>query len=480
MNSFLGLVEAVLPEDVDWLLQVGRERQFISGTLLLEEGQPTAAVHVVLQGLLEVRGATMPGSPVATVGPGALVGDIAFLTGMPATADVRVAENSLLLELPLAALRERVQDNDGFGLRFHAALARLNAERLVETTRRLNAEILRGQSRVDDEDSPMGRLLARIHSFKRAVGALEKELLKRRGEPSAELRAMASGELLGLSIDLVKMLGPDSGLKASIREELSHRTHIELLPWLLLTDVAARMYIKPRGYAGDFLTIQKMYEDEAGGIGHLGPAIDRAFLDQPPVQAVRNRRGLMVEQIKQVFVPDRAVHVASFACGPAREVFDAFEELDQPTNLHVSLVDVDDQAIDFLTESLRGHPRLDKMTLLRSNLVYLALGRERLELPPQDLVYSVGLIDYFSDQFVVKLLDYIHGLLRAGGRVVLGNFHPRNPSRSLMDAVLQWKLIHRDEDDMNRLFRASLFGEDCAEIFYEDAQVNLFAVGVKA
>ena len=128
---------------------------------------------------------------------------------------------------------------------------------------------------------------------------------------------------------------------------------------------------------------------------------------------------------------------------------------------------------------MKDHPRRSQVTLLQSNLVYLALGREQLELPPQDLIYSVGLIDYFDDPFVVKLLNSIYGLLRPGGRVVLGNFHPRNPSKMLMEAVLQWKLIHRDEADMNRLFRASLFGQDCSEIFFEDAQVNLFAVGVK-
>jgi hypothetical protein len=36
------------------------------------------------------------------------------------------------------------------------------------------------------------------------------------------------------------------------------------------------------------------------------------------------------------------------------------------------------------------------------------------------LVYSIGLIDYFSDRFVVSLLDYIHGLLKPGGSAILG------------------------------------------------------------
>ena len=60
--------------------------------------------------------------------------------------------------------------------------------------------------------------------------------------------------------------------------------------------------------------------------------------------------------------------------------------------------------------------------------------------------------DYFGDELAVTLLNWVHDRLRPGGRVILGNFHPRNPTRALMDHVLDWKLVHRDESDLNRLF----------------------------
>ena len=40
---------------------------------------------------------------------------------------------------------------------------------------------------------------------------------------------------------------------------------LELLPYLLLTRSAERIYRKPRGYEGDFLTIEWMYANEPGG-----------------------------------------------------------------------------------------------------------------------------------------------------------------------------------------------------------------------
>jgi len=76
-------------------------------------------------------------------------------------------------------------------------------------------------------------------------------------------------------------------------------------------------------------------------------------------------------------------------------------------------------------------------------------------------------------------LNYVYGLLKEGGKVILGNFHPKNTSKALMDYVIDWKLIHRTEEDMNRLFRESAFSKDCTNIRFEEQGVNLFAECIK-
>ena len=90
------------------------------------------------------------------------------------------------------------------------------------------------------------------------------------------------------------------------------------------------------------------------------------------------------------------------------------------------LVDIDLQALAHAADR-RDHAELqDRISLINANLVYLALGRQKLALNDQDLIYSIGLTDYFNDKFVIKLLNWIHGRLRLGGRVILCNFHPNN------------------------------------------------------
>jgi len=171
--------------------------------------------------------------------------------------------------------------------------------------------------------------------------------------------------------------------------------------------------------------------------------------------------------------------VASLACGPAQEVFDVYATLADPAALRATLVDVDFEALAWVA-ARRDERRLRKsIALVSENLVYVATGRRQLDLLEQDLVYSVGLIDYFCDAVVVKLMSAVHAMLRSGGRAIFGNFHPKNRTKAVMDHVLDWKLVHRSEDDMHRLFEASAFARPCTRIVYEEQGINLFAECVK-
>ena len=95
-------------------------------------------------------------------------------------------------------------------------------------------------------------------------------------------------------------------------------------------------------------------------------------------------------------------------------------------------------------------------------------------------MYSLGIMDYFPDKVVIKLLNWIHQILKPGGKVIVGNFHPKNPCKVLMDHILQWKLNHRDEEQIADLFKKSAFNCAPTKIYFEDEGINLFAECVKS
>ena len=147
------------------------------------------------------------------------------------------------------------------------------------------------------------------------------------------------------------------------------------------------MYRKPRGYAGDFLTIEWMYANESGGAGELGQLLDRCFLNQPAAQAVRHRRELLKDELEQALqlTDQRHLRVTSLACGPAAEVFDVLlqypELADQVrfTLMDVD-VDVDVEALIHVQERLLAHGLDQAVRLERRNLLHLCIGRQTLDL----------------------------------------------------------------------------------------------------
>jgi len=325
--------------------------------------------------------------------------------------------------------------------------------------------------------NPRSELDLAVTNFKRLLVDADRHALKNNNVVPARLVADVEDAFRACNAKLHSV----EGELANGNGELSARIQSDLLPYLLLTNTAERWYSKPRGYAGDFLSIHQIYQNQPQGRGRIGSMLDRCFLNLPAAVAVRNRRPLLAEEINAVVAAkgEAGAHVTSLACGPAAELFDVYERLEDRTKLTTTLIDVDLQALAFVAER-RDKARLQQqMRLLNANLIYVVRERESIQLRDQDLIYSIGLIDYFSDKFVIKLLDYIHNALVPGGKVILGNFHPRNPDKAIMDHVFDWRLIHRTEDDMNRLFKASAFSTACTRVRFEEQGINLFAECVK-
>jgi extracellular factor (EF) 3-hydroxypalmitic acid methyl ester biosynthesis protein len=465
----------VLPEYVlAWIVQRGKERRLAEGEVLLAEGVKSPALYIVLDGLLGAEIGVSDSPLFEHASPGSVVGEIPFFSDTPVPASVIAREPSLVLEIGKSLLDEKLAHDHVYAADFYRAMLLSVASRLRHSTAEHFAH------HTDDEklrrNPHVRKAQEEIERFKRTMLLLDKEAMKPGGlsDRSMEMFFGMSRDLMHISHDV---LGSASPLNDIVKQQIGTRLQNEMLPYLLTTETAERFYSKPRGYAGDYLSIHNIYTNKASGSGRLGPVVDRMFLDTPPSRAVRNRRQLLAgEIVKSVESrPEGNVHVMCMASGPATEVFDAFALLPDKSRLKVTLLDIDLQALAFVDEVRTRQKLTSQITLVNENLIALYLGRGKTKVEPQHLIYSIGLIDYLNDKLVNKLLQYAFENLAPGGRVILGNFHPRNPAKEFMDYVLEWNLIHRTEEDMNRLFMNSPFKRQCSRIQFEEEGVNLFA-----
>lgn len=478
MNKWGELLGELSASQRDSLFSLAQERALPRGATLVREGEPVREIAFIVEGLLRVSTEALAEGTLATIGHGEIVGEIAFLDESTASATVTVEEPTQILALPYGPLRDLLDEDAALAATLYRFLARLGASRLRNTLGHVNARMRR---LAPAQATQLQGLQAELAAFKDLVLAYDKAARKPDPPERDRLAAALHAHFRQLTGALHAALGPASPLAEVAQRVFGATIQREVLPYLQMTEVARRMYTKPRGYAGDFYTIELIYQNEGGGTDAAGALIDQCFLQEPAAQAVRNRRGLLAREIAATLAatPDRPAQVTSLASGPARELFDVLEQ--HPTSrLRATCVDMDPKAIAFVADKAAAAGLSDAFHLVNQNLIYLSLGRAQLDLPPQDLVYSIGLIDYFSDTLVIRLLDFAHRILRPGGRVILGNFHPANPTKALMDHVLEWTLLHRTEADMDRLFAASAFGRPATRVLFEEQGINLFAECVKA
>jgi len=332
-------------------------------------------------------------------------------------------------------------------------------------------------ARVNDALSFMMNALKRL-SEHGAEGPVPKEVVSH-----------ACQTYLSFCRQLNDIIGVRSGLPKQRREELGKFVGDRLASCVALGASGNRWKTKPRGYAGDNVSLQMIYDRIPQGDNHLAKAIDALFLTMPSTEAVRARRKILCARIESTYKAvggQRPVCIMAMAAGPAAELFDAWGNLGRPGDLHAYLLDGDPQAIEALQHrsmelSAESAVKSTKLCAAASkvSLAKVALGKITVDAPKQDVVYSLGLADYLDDTMVVKLLNVAYDLLHHGGVVIVGNFHESNPDQACLDHILDWKLIHRSEADMHRLMRQSRFGAQCEEIIRDATGIQLLAVGRK-
>ena len=126
---FTGLTAAEIASAVDSL----ERRHFEAGTVLMAEGDIPGEMYVLNTGSAEVLVEDHTGAKqmVSRVGPGETIGEISLLTKQPASATVRIAEESEVLVLAESKLAELTERFPGL----ERNMLRILATRLVRANR---------------------------------------------------------------------------------------------------------------------------------------------------------------------------------------------------------------------------------------------------------------------------------------------------------------------------------------------------------
>jgi len=239
-------------------------------------------------------------------------------------------------------------------------------------------------------------------------------------------------------------------------EATKEYTELVLTPEFCAGPMWHRSYFKPSGYPGDFEIMNYVYDWQREGTDVYAQLLHRIGLEVAECIATRMH---VVRKIIADVVRARAngkpARVMSLGCGSAREVQLYLEDQAAPgAAVEFTLVDQEQAALAYAYE--KSYPRTlaekpgAKVRALNVSFTEVLRGGQWLdEIGPQDLIYSVGLIDYLTDRRARALATRLYERLAPGGLLIIGNMNEVELSNLWpMEFLTDWHLSYRSDKDM--------------------------------
>lgn len=215
--------------------------------------------------------------------------------------------------------------------------------------------------------------------------------------------------------------------------------------------VTRRSNEKPRGYPGDAPLLDLIY-----GLGEnlmtphpatIAGQIHFYVAHSTACRAVRWRREIIAGEIAGAAARDAGgAAILSVACGHLREI----ELLSAGTLDGVNAFYALDQDADSLAEVDRRYGSVRGLKTVNGSVKSILRKRTRFE--DLDFVYSAGLFDYLAPPIAMRLIEYMFGFLKPGGRLLVANFTPAVEDVGYMETFMDWRLIYRTKAELRQLF----------------------------
>ncbi|MEH6456221.1 MAG: class I SAM-dependent methyltransferase [Cocleimonas sp.] len=237
-----------------------------------------------------------------------------------------------------------------------------------------------------------------------------------------------------------------------------------LSPILDVKSLLGYTFQKPRGYAGDFELIDRIYNKWISDDVDF-QKWDTLYHELESSKAVINRKKYFIDEITSLNNKKQKLEVLDLGSGPCTDLYEYLYKTKE-NYLYFDCLDMDEGAIEFGLGVCDNYYK--NVSFINKNAFRYNPDKE------YDLIWSAGLFDYFSDKLFVRLLNRMYTLLSVDGELIIGNFSTTNPSRRMMETYAQWYLNHRSEEELIELAIKAGISEDKLEVRSEELGINLF------
>lgn len=242
---------------------------------------------------------------------------------------------------------------------------------------------------------------------------------------------------------------------------VQHRFRQAIAPWMDRSPMMQRAKVKPRGYPGDYMMLEAIYEGKPLARG-LGGYLDLFFLGTELGRAVVARMTALKEFLRgEIARRPTESSILNVACGPCREYSEGFPSM-QARGTCVTCVDYDTEAIAFSQSSVvASRDDLPEFRFIRHNALRMRNSRPFSEKYGQfDIAYSVGLCDYIPDEPLIAMLRGWGELLKPDGVLYVAFKDCQEYDKTDYQWLTDWYFFQRTEQDCRNLLHRAGWHDD--------------------
>lgn len=246
-----------------------------------------------------------------------------------------------------------------------------------------------------------------------------------------------------------------------IRAEVK-RTFRELCrPWMKGNSFLERSLSKPRGYPGDYMMMEMGYESDSIEADGLAGGIDKVLFRR--YRSVMCRKDKMKECLK-ISLSGKAndvdkLKVLTLAGGPAREWYELETEVGAALTGKVDLtyLDYDTEALEFSRKRLSSNRLISDLQVTSDSvLTFARSGDWSRERSSYNLIYAIGIADYFPDSLLSEILAKALSLLESNGKLIVAHKDANRFCFSLLDWFCDWTFYRREPEHFSRVLDAAI------------------------
>jgi len=229
-------------------------------------------------------------------------------------------------------------------------------------------------------------------------------------------------------------------------------------PWIYKSIILKRAYEKPCGYPGDYKLLELIYDNRPIS-KNIGAYFDNYFLKSQYAIAVRIRKDRLREILRDYINKENLnrINILNIACGSCREIRELLPNLNTKKSIIFTCLDWDKEALKFSKDALSPltiKKNNIKFKFIKENIMNVIRNRSITKsLNKQNLIYSIGLIDYLPNVALQKLIYVMYQLLEKNGMLILTHKNKEKAFPAVPpDWACDWKFVSRNKDEVVELF----------------------------